>query len=108
MKFTISIKTLGLNIESETDNFDDIEPLINASTYALDEIRTHLPEQETALTIEPEVQVQIDPASDGQLQYMKKLGLQIPANCSKAQAITIINDYKKQHGIPVNPNYSKF
>ena len=108
MKFTISIKTLGLNIESETDNFDDIEPLVNASTYALDEIRTHLPEPETAPTIEPEVQVQIDPASDGQLQYMKKLGLQIPANCSKAQAITIINDYKKQHGIPVNPNYSKF
>ena len=108
MKFTINIKTLGLNIESETDNFDDIEALINASTYALDEIRTHLPETDVAPTIEPEVQVQIDPASDGQLQYMKKLGLQIPANCSKAQAITIINDYKKQHGIPVNPNYSKF
>lgn len=108
MKFTINIKTLGLNIESETDNFDDIEPLVNASTYALDEIRTHLPEPETAPTVEPEVQVQIDPASDGQLQYMKKLGLQIPANCSKAQAITIINDYKKQHGIPVNPNFSKF
>ena len=108
MKFTISIKTLGLNIESETDNFDDIEALINASTYALDEIRTHLPETETAPTIEPEVQVQIDPASDGQLQYMKRLGLKIPENCSKAQAITIINDYKKQHGIPVNPNYSKF
>ena len=108
MKFTISIKTLGLNIDSETDNFDDIEALVNASTYALDEIRIHLPEPETAPTIEPEVQVQIDPASDGQLQYMKKLGLQIPANCSKAQAITIINDYKKQHGIPVNPNYSKF
>ena len=35
MKFTISIKTLGLNIESETDIFDDIEPLVNASTYAL-------------------------------------------------------------------------
>ena len=108
MKFTVSIKTLGLNIESETDNFDDIEALVNASTYALDEIRTHLPEQETAPTIEPEVQVQIDPASDGQLQYMKRLGLKIPENCSKAQAITIINDYKKQHGIPVNPNYSKF
>ena len=108
MKFTISIKTLGLNIDSETDNFDDIEALVNASTYALDEIRTHLPEPETAPTIEPEVKVQIDPASDGQLQYMKRLGLQIPENCSKAQAITIINDYKKQHGIPVNPNYSKF
>ena len=108
MKFTISIKTLGLNIESETDTFDDIEPLVNASTYALDEIRMHLPEQETVPTIEPEIQVQIDPATDGQLQYMKKLGLQIPANCSKAQAISIINDYKKQHGIPVNPNYSKF
>ena len=108
MKFTINIKTLGLNIESETDNFDDIEALVNASTYALDEIRTHLPEPETAPTVEPEIQVQIDPASEGQLQYMKKLGLQIPANCSKAQAITIINDYKKQHGIPVNPNYSKF
>ena len=108
MKFTISIKTLGLNIESETDTFDDIEALVNASTYALDEIRTHLPETNVAPTSEPEVQVQIDPASDGQIQYMKKLGLQIPENCSKAQAITIINDYKKQHGIPVNPNYSKF
>ena len=108
MKFTINIKTLGLNIESETDNFDDIEALVNASTYALDEIRTQLPEPETAPTIEPEVQVQIDPASDGQLQYMKKLGLQIPANCSKAQAISIINDYKIKHGIPVNPNYSKY
>ena len=108
MKFTINIKTLGLNIESETETFDDIEALVNASTYALDEIRTHLPETDVAPTIEPEVQVQIDPASAGQLQYMKKLGLQIPENCSKAQAITIINDYKKQHGIPVNPNYSKF
>ena len=108
MKFTISIKTLGLNIESETDTFDDIEPLVNASTYALDEIRKHLPEPETALTIEQEVQVQIDPASAGQLQYMKTLGLQIPENCSKAQAISIINDYKKQHGIPVNPRYNKF
>ena len=108
MKFTISIKTLGLNIESETDNFDDIEALVNASTYALDEIRTHLPEPETAPTIEPEVQVQIDAASEGQLQYMKKLGLQIPENCSKAQAISIINDYKKQHGIPVNPKFNKF
>ena len=106
MKFTISIKTLGLNIDSETDNFDDIEALVNASTYALDEIRTHLPEPETAPTIEPEVQ--IDPASDGQLEYMKKLGLKIPENCSKAQAISIINDYKKQHGIPVNPRYNKF
>ena len=108
MKFTINIKTLGLNIDSETDNFDDIEPLVNASIYALDEIKTHLPEPETTPTIEPEVQVQIDPASDGQLEYMKKLGLQIPANCSKAQAISIINDYKKQHGIPVNPKYNKF
>ena len=108
MKFTISIKTLGLNIESETDNFDDIEALVNASTYALDEIRTHLPEPETSPTIEPEVQVQIDAASEGQLQYMKKLGLQVPENCSKAQAISIINDYKKQHGIPVNPRYNKF
>ena len=108
MKFTISIKTLGLNIESETDNFDDIEALVNASTYALDEIRTHLPETETTPKAEPEIQVQIDPASEGQLQYMKKLGLQIPENCSKAQAISIINDYKKQHGIPVNPNFSKF
>ena len=62
MKFTISIKTLGLNIESETDNFDDIEALVNASTYALDEIRTHLPQTDMALTVEPEVQVQIDPA----------------------------------------------
>ena len=108
MKFTVSIKTLGLNIESETDNFDDIEALINASTYALDEIRTHLPDPETAATIEPEVKVQIDPISDGQVQYMKKLGLQIPENCSKAQAISIINDYKKQHGIPVNPKFNKF
>ena len=108
MKFTISIKTSGLNIDSETDNFDYIEPLVNASTYALDEIRTHLPETDVAPTIEPEVQVQIDPASEGQLEYMKKLGLQIPANCSKAQAISIINDYKKQHGIPVNPRYNKF
>ena len=32
MKFTITIKTVGLNIESETDTFDDIEPLINANT----------------------------------------------------------------------------
>ena len=108
MKFTISIKTLGLNIDSETDNFDDIEALVNASTYALDEIRTHLPQTEIVPTVEPEVQVQIDPASDGQLEYMKKLGLQIPENCSKAQAISIINDYKKQHGIPVNPRYNKF
>ena len=108
MKFAITIKTFGLNIESETDNFDDIEALVNASTYALEQIRPYLPQTETTPIIEPEVQVQIDPASDGQLQYMKKLGLQIPANCSKAQAITIINDYKKQHGIPVNPNYSKF
>ena len=108
MKFTINIKTLGLNIESETDNFDDIEALVNASTYALDEIRTHLPQPDMAPTVEPEIQVQIDPASDGQLQYMKKLGLQIPANCSKAQAISIINDYKIKHGIPVNPNYSKY
>ena len=108
MKFTISIKTLGLNIDSETDNFDDIEALVNASTYALDEIKTHLPEPETAPTVEPEVQVQIDLATDGQLQYMKKLGLQIPENCSKAQAISIINDYKKQHGIPVNPKFNKF
>ena len=108
MKFTISIKTLGLNIESETDNFDDIEPLVNASTYALDQIKTHLPEPETVPTIEPEIQVQIDPASDGQLEYMKKLHLKIPENCSKAQAISIINDYKKQHGIPVNPRYNKF
>ena len=61
-----------------------------------------------APTVEPEIQVQIDPASDGQLQYMKRLGLQIPANCSKAQAISIINDYKIKHNIPVNPNYSKY
>ena len=108
MKFTVSIKTLGLNIESETDNFDDIEALVNASTYALEQIRPYLPQTETTPTIEPEVQVQIDSASDGQLQYMKKLGLQIPANCSKAQAISIINDYKIKHGIPVNPNYSKY
>ena len=108
MKFTVSIKTLGLNIESETDTFDDIEALVNASTYALDEIRTHLPEPETAPKIEPEVQVQIDPASSAQLEYMKKLKLQIPENCSKAQAISIINDYKIKHNIPVNPNYSKF
>ena len=108
MKFTVSIKTLGLNIDSETDNFDDIEALVNASTYALDEIRTHLPQLDMAPTVEPEIQVQIDAASEGQLEYMKKLGLQIPANCSKAQAISIINDYKKQHGIPVNPKFNKF
>ena len=108
MKFTITIKTLGLNIESETDNFDDIEALVNASTYALDEIRTHLPQTEMAPTIEPEVQVQIDPASDGQLQYMKKLGLQIPANCSKAQAISIIDGYRIKHGIQVKRNCWKF
>ena len=108
MKFTVSIKTLGLNIDSETDNFDDIEALINASTYALEQIRPYLPQTETAPTVEPEIQVQIDPASEGQLEYMKKLGLQIPENCSKAQAISIINDYKKQHGIPVNPRYNKF
>ena len=108
MKFTINIKTLGLNIESETDNFDDIEALVNASTYALEQIRPYLPQTETTPTIEPEVQVQIDPASDGQLKYMKKLGLQIQENCSKAQAIRIINHYKIKHGIPANPNYSKY
>lgn len=110
MKFTIIIKTLGLNIESETENFDDIEALVNASTFALNEIRIHLPQaqSEPLQTIEPEVQVEFNPASDGQLQYMKKLGIQIPANCTKAQAISMINDYKIKHNIPVNPNYGKF
>lgn len=108
MKFTITIKTLGLNIESETENFDDIEALVNASTFALDEIRAHLPQPQMAQTTEPEIQVEFNPASNGQLQYMKKLGLQIPENCSKAQAISMINDYKIKHNIPVNPNYSKY
>lgn len=108
MKFTITIKTLGLNIESETESFDDIDELVNASKYTLEQIRPYLPQPQMTQTIEPEVQVEFNPASDGQLQYMKKLGLQIPANCTKAQAISMINDYKIKHNIPVNPNYGKF
>lgn len=40
-------------------------------------------------------------ASDKQKAYMDKLGLSYPENCTKIDAINIINDYKRANGIPV-------
>lgn len=44
----------------------------------------------------------LEPASEKQIQYMKKLKINVPENCTKLQAIDLINEFKLAHNIPIS------
>jgi len=106
MKYKI-IYNGPLYIEVEADNEDERKEAIKGIMYSIDTFTKNTDEQgnyvpksknaKRSIQTAPEADVL---ASDRQIGYMCTLGITVPENCTKKQAIALIHQYKRDHGIP--------
>lgn len=76
------------------DDFDEMTALYNQCLEMLQEIA---PEQSKQPQIKPKAfQMSKDLATDGQLSYMRGLGIKIPKGCTKKQAWVLIKEAKEK------------
>lgn len=103
MKLTFKAKFSNLYFEAEMENRNEMGEVVDMINYLLGYEDKTQPSITTEPVKEPEVKnypESNEPASDKQIEYMRKLGIDIPNKISKIQAINAINQYKKEHGIP--------
>lgn len=102
MKYKIIYNGL-LYIEVEANNEEERKEGVKGILYSIDSISRKL--DENGHYIEKDKDEDKTPvveyASEGQIRYMEKLGINFPDNCTKIQAIDLINEYKIAHNIPI-------
>ena len=116
MKAVLTFKVEGLDITIEYRNNKEREVAVNGIQHTLYELgyTPNMPprlsydldivENTTDSTVEAPESPEIDrskPISDKQIKLMNDWNIPIPQNCSSKQAISLINEYKLNHGMPI-------
>ena len=116
MKAVLTFKVEGLDITIEYRNNKEREVAVNGIQHTLYELgyTPNMPprlsydldivENTTYSTVEAPESPEIDrskPISDKQIKLMNDWNIPIPQNCSSKQAISLINEYKLNHGMPI-------
>ena len=116
MKAILNFKLEGLDITIEYKNNKEREVAVNGIQHTLYELgyTPNMPprlsydldiaEDTRDSTVEAPEAPEIDrskPISDKQIKLMNDWNIPIPQNCSSKQAISLINEYKLAHGMPI-------
>ena len=113
MKYKIIYQIEGLYFEIEANGEAERKEAIKGIIYSMKDLNeagvinspiTDKSNKETVLKENP-INIEENPvelASEGQKNYMKKLGIVFNENTTKIQAIDLINNYKIAHGIAIN------
>ena len=116
MKAVLTFKVEGLDIVIEYRNNKEREVAVNGIQHTRYELgySPNMParlsydldiaEDARDSTVEAPEEPEIDrskPISDKQIKLMHDWNIPIPQNCSSKQAISLINEYKLAHGLPI-------
>lgn len=114
MKYKIIYQNGPFYFEAEALNESERKEAIKGLIYAtkdlneakiLNDVKTSNYEPRNDVSGEinsAEITPVVEYASEGQIRYMNKLNIAIPENCTKIQAIDLINQWKIEHNIPIN------
>lgn len=108
MKIKMIYQIGAFYYEAEVENEEERKEAIKGLIYATEDLKdkgllapVQMPQSVPENIPNKAVSNQPELASEGQIRYMEKLGIEYPQNCTKIEAIDLINQYKIAHNIPV-------
>lgn len=92
MNYKIIYQDGPLYIEAIAENEEERKEVIKGIAYSIKDVfKTPKGEKKEEVT---------EYATDKQIIYMQKLGILFPEGCTKKEAVALIHQYKREHGIP--------
>jgi len=101
MKFKIIYKELPLYIEAEADNEDERKECLKGIVFTIQDFYKKMNlQQPQQIVVEEQVEEQVSyPATSAQIALMKKWKIPYTVNTTKDEAVALIHQYKRDHGM---------